>query len=351
MREAQKEAGQRLARDLRRLREQQEVRLEDIEAATKVRVEQIEAFERDALVGAGQSNQIYVRSFVRQYAGLVGLDPDVVLAALDAARAGRYEGTLGAEPTDTPPAPAPAAAPVPEVPAPEAQAPAPEPEAPAPEPEVQAAPVAQGEEAPLDVKPPPAPSPVPGRRAPEAAPVKASASPDRSPGAGRPSLALVVVGLIFAGLMVAAVTVGPSFWEGTTQDPVPEPDPARPEAVAQPAPPAEPAPPPVLVLPDTLEVLLVALNDGVQNMRVRPDENVRRPHWLEPGDSLSTQFTEQLTLQFTRRPRGAPREMSDVRIVIEGADYPQTERVNDSMLVITRGGVQAVLDSVRVHTR
>jgi transcriptional regulator with XRE-family HTH domain len=59
---------------LRRHRERQRVSIDDIAARTRVKREQLEAFENGDL--SGWPRGIYARAWVRAYAGLVGLDED-----------------------------------------------------------------------------------------------------------------------------------------------------------------------------------------------------------------------------------------------------------------------------------
>ena len=62
---------------LRRYRERQQIPLDEIASATRVKRELLEAFERNDL--SGWPRGLYARAWVRAYASAVGLDPiDVV---------------------------------------------------------------------------------------------------------------------------------------------------------------------------------------------------------------------------------------------------------------------------------
>jgi len=101
--EAVIEAGVRFARDLRTIREQRNVTLDDVHQKTRITPTLITAFESDGLFDHPTFNRVYLRSFVRAYAGCINVEPDRVLHHLDRALEGEYRNELavqitGAEP-------------------------------------------------------------------------------------------------------------------------------------------------------------------------------------------------------------------------------------------------------------
>ncbi|MDP2827985.1 MAG: DUF4115 domain-containing protein [Sulfuricellaceae bacterium] len=72
---------QNLGTTLKRAREQQNLRVEDVARELRLSVRQIEALERDD--HAGLPGRTFVRGFVRHYARLVRLDQDAVVALYD----------------------------------------------------------------------------------------------------------------------------------------------------------------------------------------------------------------------------------------------------------------------------
>jgi len=101
--EAVIEAGVRFARDLRTIRELRKVTLDDVHQKTRITPTLITAFESDGLFDHPTFNRVYLRSFVRAYAGCISVEPDRVLHHLDRALEGEYRNELavqitGAEP-------------------------------------------------------------------------------------------------------------------------------------------------------------------------------------------------------------------------------------------------------------
>ena len=104
-------SGERFARDMRRIRDEHGVSMDDIHDKTMISGHIIESFEQDGLFEHPTFNQVYLRSFIRSYANAAGIDPEDALDHLDRALAGDYANQLavqylGDEPTE-PPAPTP----------------------------------------------------------------------------------------------------------------------------------------------------------------------------------------------------------------------------------------------------
>ncbi len=91
---AESAAGERFARDMRRIREDRGVSPDDIHEETRIAITLIAAFEQDGLFEHPAFNRVYLRSFVRAYAGCIDLDPDLALKHLERALTGAYENEL-----------------------------------------------------------------------------------------------------------------------------------------------------------------------------------------------------------------------------------------------------------------
>ena len=90
----QKEARQRFGRDMRTLREANGVSLKVISRETCVYVDTLRELEATGLYDHSLLTPVYVRCLVGAYAKVAGLSKDTVLAALNEAFEGSYNGTL-----------------------------------------------------------------------------------------------------------------------------------------------------------------------------------------------------------------------------------------------------------------
>jgi hypothetical protein len=409
------EAGQRLASDLRRIRELRGVSIETFLEKTKASPDIITAFEKNALVDHPLYNRVYLRSFVRMYAEAVDIDPDAALAAAEQLLEGRYDGSLAtrylgggpvnkgplettgaggeaetstaaalpvepAEPEAAaePPPPEAAAGPPPPV-QPEDSAPDEplplsdvahdellppkpvdnppveptpgEPETPTalPEveaPETEAGPPGDEPPSPAEEVPPPAatvPEPVPDPRAPGPPPPPASGPlPTPAPkGAWTGSLKWIIPGVI--ALVIAAMLLF-----GRSEPEVRE----TPAIPAEPTPiePLPPAPvdttdsiqvrmPPRVALPDSISVWVVAERDTLNPIRVRTDDDIRRPYWIEIGDSTEFRVKDRIALE---------RETGFIALNVAGYRLPLDRFVPGEPIELDRERIQAMLDSLRM---
>jgi len=296
------ESMRRLAHDLRRIREKQKRSLQEIHSETKIALELLQHFERTALCDHERYNPVYLRSFARTYAAAIGIDPAVVLEALERAFEGRYRNELavrflGEEPL-----------------------PEPEPEtALAEEPTLEAAP---------EGKPP---------REPEA-PLLLVATPGGLERLERPTRWKAWTGAVIVG---AAVALG--LWYLLRPIPAPPPEPlsvdtAMVSATAADTTPSVEAPPvQVPVLGDTITATVIAAFDKVNPIRIQVDRDLRRPYWIEQGDSMQFRFTERIILE---------EQLDDIQLRLDGHPYPTDRRDARGRIVITREQLQAYLDSL-----
>ncbi len=319
--------GSLFAQDMRAIREQQGVTIEAIHEETKIPIGLIEAFEESALFDHPQFNIVYLRSFVRTYAEMVGIDPQEAVEALDRAREGRYARELAITHLGL---------------AAEDVAPPPEPP---PEPPVE--PRAEPEP-PRSVRPPTPPPAAAGSGAPPAptppSPAPAPAATPAHPAASASDVAAVwwknpriLWALVVALVVVAAVLVALVLGR---REPAPEPalgpSPDSSRAVVADTLAVE-VPPPRVVLGDTFVVLVRAARDRLDPIRVKVDRDLRRPYWIEQDSARAFAVTEQIILE---------EQLDDIEVAVDGMPYPADRRDARGRLVLSRAALQAYLDSL-----
>ena len=301
------------------IRRQAGVEIQAIHEETKIPVGLIKTFEETALFDHPQFNVVYLRSFVRSYAEMVGIDPDEAIAALELAQAGRYKRELGVKHLGLKP---PTSASTPAAPSgPPAAAPAAPPSRTA-EPKPTPRPASE-RPVPATASPPAAPAPA---ASPAAAAAPEAAAPDRS------RLA-VIGGIAAAAVLIVAILLIRGFGEDE-----PSPSTAEPTAqdVAVQSPEPEPVPEPV-VLGERFDVRVDAVTGPVQGIRVRVDDDLRRPYWIERDSSRTFEVGQRIVLE---------NQLSKIRLFVAGFEYPVAARVRDQRLEVTRATVQAYVDSL-----
>ena len=81
-------------KDLKAIREKHKVSHEQVYYATKVNVQLIDEFENNGLIDHNLFNHLYLRAFVRSYSEVVGINPDKAVAYYESALNGGYERQL-----------------------------------------------------------------------------------------------------------------------------------------------------------------------------------------------------------------------------------------------------------------
>jgi len=389
--------GQAFARDLRRIRETQGVALQDIHQATKIPKHLLQQFEADALFSHDTFNQVYLRSVARSVADHIGVDRNDMVEALEAALAGAYAGQLAsaylgedpedssapkAAPTDLSAeeaadsevnrpddaaqasvAPGPAAEPAnvdathaadyEEVTAEDQKGPTGEQKGPTGEqkgptgeqkdatPDAPATP-AEGpprEGAVATVEPPTAEPPhsqPPMKRA-----VRATEKKQPATVRARSVWPFVAGGIIMVAALILLIValqsdnapepIPPGSEEGTPVDTAAEATaPSGPDAAIDARDEASAAP----ELGDTLTVEVVAAFDRVDPIRIRVDDDLRRPYWIEEGESRSFSAVNQIILE---------NQLENVELRLEGVPVPTDERDAQGRIVITRERAEQLL--------
>ncbi len=303
------ESMRRLAHDLRRIREKRRRSLQAVHNETKIALELLQHFERTALYDHERYNPVYLRSFARTYASALGIDPAQVLEALELAQEGLYRNQLAVQYLG-------------EAPLPEEGGTMPEeitaitPERPA-EVEEEASRTSETPALPLSVGP---------------------GGLERLERRSQWRIGGVIV-------LLLAVVIGFLWWwlrPLPAPEPLPLPSPAvvpvdTGRAVLVPETTTAVASALRWVLGDTIIASVIAAFDKVDPIRIRVDNDLRRPYWIEQGDTLQLSFTQRIILE---------EQLNDIQLLLDGHPYPTDRRDLQGRLVITREGLQAYLDSL-----
>ncbi|PSQ88156.1 MAG: hypothetical protein BRD45_07145 [Bacteroidetes bacterium QS_8_64_10] len=373
------DAHQRFADDLRRIRESYGTSVDDLHQSTKVPRGLIEEFEENALARHSMFNRVYLRSLVRAYAKQLDLSPGAALRALDSAHAGEYESELadeylqaeleptgeaeeedevereegraaaGAETTEAEPAVTPPEEESVEgtttVPTGEEERAAEEERAEKKERSGEgtaAASAATGAAAATEAE---ATREAEAKREEKARDQREERSrrsrqrrrrtgSDSTPAwvwAGAVIVVLVAaVGLFFllSGDGGGAAETGQAGGALAQQDTAGQADEQQPAA---------PAPEPVQI-GDSLDFRVIAARGPVRELRVKRDDELRRPYWIEEGESQM--FRVRATQDTTLRP------LRNINLELEGKSFPTDQRDAQGRLVVTRQSAQAHLDSL-----
>ncbi|MEM1096385.1 MAG: helix-turn-helix domain-containing protein [Bacteroidota bacterium] len=315
-----RKAAAEFAQDLKAIREKHAVPLHEVQDRTKVPLDVLERFEANLLIDNQHHNRVYIRALVRSYVGVLKLDEEHTLDALDMVLEGEYKRELAVahlglkKPKVDPPAPKPKAAASPAAASAAVAKPAPKtPPPPAPK-------------APKSASPPPKPN----RRVGQAAPKESE---------GAPPLPWAA---ILAGVVVLALAAAVAFWALNRGEPA-DADPPAAQAEEQaavedlPPPPPEPA-----AVGEAIDVRIIAQPGPVQGIRLTADADARRPYWMEPDSVRVVTVQERLIIED---------QWGRFRLEVEGYAYPTAPAVRDerNRIVLTKPSVQAFLDSVSVR--
>ena len=378
--------GRRFASDLQRIRKKKGVSIEKLQEETKIPSGLIEAFEENGLFDHPIFNKVYLRSFVRNYARVINISPAFTLKALEEALAGSYEGRLAREYLDASEVEedakaaeeakaeetTPTAEPASQVreddtetreveskaERPSASEPVFEEESASPSPaETEASseekePVAEEEQKQLSGEQAAASASSAGS-SPSSAMKKTSRKSTRrsrrreSSTSSRRQLlyfgaALAVIA--FGGWLLFSLMSGESTNE-TGEESTSTPVATAPAGAAQqePSPAQESSTQPVNIGP-TMDFTAVAAQGPVRELRVKVDDEVRRPYWIEEGDEMA--FEAQNRISFEPPVEAtSERPLDMVALQLEGVEYPTNQRDAQGRIVVTRETAQAFLDS------
>jgi hypothetical protein len=143
-----------------------------------------------------------------------------------------------------------------------------------------------------------------------------------------------IVAAIVAGVvLIALIWVSVAWFAGRSEqeEPVqsaPAPDTTRTERI----PPPEP-----VVLPDTFAVHVIARDERLDPIRSRVDDDLRRPFWVELGDTLTFRAANSVVLE---------REVEHAVVLVEEYLPPADWLEPDGRYAILRDRTQAWFDSL-----
>lgn len=334
-------SGIRFAADLKKIREEKGISLKQMHGLMRAPISVLQQFEETALLDNAMFNRVYLRSFVRSFANAVELAEDEALSALEAVFRGEYHGELLAEVDE----------------------------------------YSDHEEDPARLSE----EPVGGGRVPEhdraedllekaspLHPIVENESSGRAEDVSHPadeSGAVTPVAMdsrssvdtrrpskmerkderrtrplarpksrwpfYFFGALILVVVIVIVNQRGSAPGPTHTLIKPTPDTTLMQAQPIPPTPEP-FVLADTLTVYVVA-DKRIDPIFVRVDNDLRRPYWIEKGDSSRFRFTDKIDVQSRRTLRWA-------HITLEGYLYPKTPA--DTLITITRDKAQSVLSSL-----
>lgn len=325
-------SGERFARDMRRIREEHGVSLEDIHEETMISMHIIESFEQDGLFEHPTFNRVYLRSFMRSYANAAQVDPERALEELERAVKGEYANELAVEYLGDDPieleVPAEADEDEGDETADEMQR---EDTAPSERTAPRARSTAPPEPAGRPVSPDADTEPPEGAESP-------SASPSALPEGSRQGI-IIGIGVVLLGVIAwVLIDVLQGGDAGSTQ-PSPGSRPAAMDttdsAQLEPVPPESLRTQPSVAIGDTMYFTVIA-QERVNPIRIRRDEDLRRPYYLNRGQAGVFPAQQQIVLEDG---------LENIRLLVNGHEYPAQARAAGGSLVLTRDSVQAFLDT------
>ncbi len=362
------EAGRRLASDLRRIRELRGVSIESIIERTKASPDVLASFEDNALVDHPMYNRVYLRSFVRTYAEALEIDPDEALQAADELLEGRYQGSLAAEylregaEGETGGRKADESE---DVESSEEAGDSRDDVTPESGDETEPGPgadggagatPASGEGSADEVAAEPESLPDEGsalESATMAVPIDETHTEARPGKPEAPVSIPIPTGPQWMGRVLWAVPVivvlalAVLLLFGRREDPEPVSVAPTEPTLVEPLPPArmdssalmQVDMPPRIVLGDTMNIWVVAERDTLNPVRIKADEDIRRPYWVEIGDSTLVRITDRILLE---------RETDVLALSVSGYRLALDRFAPGGPIELDREQIQAMLDSLRM---
>ncbi|NNF04803.1 MAG: hypothetical protein HKN17_10085, partial [Rhodothermales bacterium] len=180
--------------------------------------------------------------------------------------------------------------------------------------------------------PPPTGAPAEGRASSDAA-AAIQGRKGRRKGLLLPDLRGLMAAVVAGGVLIALVWISVAWFLDTPDEEAPEltvPAVDTTEAVPEPTP--EP-----ISLPDTFEVRVIARDEPLDPIRGRVDNDLRRPYWVELGDTLLFRVADTVVLE---------REVGNALLIIETFLPPVDWLESDGTYTISRSRTQRWLDSL-----
>lgn len=271
----------------------------------------IESFEQDGLFEHPTFNRVYLRSFVRSYATAVGVDADRAIEELNRALEGNYANELAVEYLDDV-----------------------EREAPTPSED-------EAEDTPARETPasPSAPEPAASE---SSEPTPADEEGEEELPEGSQQGIWIGIGIVIA-ILIAWALLGrggdsdtDATSSATAQSPVADTaraDTAHTDSLTVDTLAASPEP--MVDIGDTMYFTVIA-QDRLSPIRIRRDNDLRRPYYLNRGQAAVFPAQQQITIE---------QGLNNIRLLVNGHEYPVASRVFNEQLVLTRDTVQVYLDT------
>lgn len=95
---------------------------------------------------------------------------------------------------------------------------------------------------------------------------------------------------------------------------------------------------------EVLRVSITAAADPLNPIRVTEEGDVRRPYWVEQGDSISFPMRDRIIVE---EPEEGRSELQQAHIRVNGVLYPTDRLDNRGRLVISRDAVESYFDQLR----
>lgn len=92
-----------------------------------------------------------------------------------------------------------------------------------------------------------------------------------------------------------------------------------------------------VILPDTIQVAIIAFTEPLDPIRITADRDLRKPYWVELMDTHRVAVTNRLQLE---------READHTRVLVDGFAIPEDWLLEDDPVDISRNRVQTWLDSL-----
>ena len=367
------DAGRRLARDLRSIRRSRSIDMKDVLDATRLAEDVIEQLEDTALLGNPMFNRVYLRSMFGSYATVLGISHTDMMASLDEALSGNYVGSLAkkylvsrTEEENIPAADTltiESAIDLPTTPVPYTSGSTTATSNQEKKQEERKLKKSKGEKGSpnslflptenaengnsselsstgsedLDQEGiqqvPPANEPKRRlmKKSPEPAHVVFSGAKANKSTVLLPNMSgflmLVVAGLVLVALLWFAIS-----WMLSPKQPLDEKIEVQTPLVQAGVNPTD-----RVVLPDTIQIELIAYMEALDPIRVQIDRDLRRPYWIEHLDTMSFEMNERVEFE---------READHARILISGFAIPSAWYASSIRAEITRDQTQTWLDSL-----
>lgn len=380
--EAQIESGHRLAGDLRSIRRKRGVDLKEILDTTRLAEDVIEQLEETGLINHPAFNQVYLRSLFAAYGGVLEIQRDHMMSALEEMFQGQYVGSLAVQylgESAAKPAPKgdetePIESAAPEVVEEEVEPPE--------SGSTESKPTQSEDDSPLEADAAakdasavsetesvvdPDTEPVePAEESSEdasdaiqseeeseaAAPTQPSAPAIAQPwrtesaasDASQSSGSFLAKGSVLlpnmsgmALVVVAAIALIALLWfavgrvmnmGGDEQVPVVAEDTTQVREIVLPDP---------VQLADSIRIDVIAVDEPLDPIRVTVDRDLRKPYWIEMGDTMRFAGLDRIRLE---------REVEHTRVLVQGYVLPQAWMVEGQVVDLSRTRIQAWFDSL-----